>query len=284
VARIRTIKPGFWTDSKVVALSPFARLMFIGMWNFAGCDIGHLSDDAAAIKRQVLPDDDVNAEALLAELVESGMVARVQTLSGRRYLHVVHLGDHQKTDIRWSPRCNVCAETRPNSPTLPETPAQHDETRASVTQTPPSSPQERKGKERNKTSSTATRSTDDDPDFTRFWDVYPRKVGKGEARKVWARLIKAGVNPTEVLAGVERYRDDTVRRRLSLEYIKHPGPWLNAERWTDQPAAPSLEDRGGDGEYVVPQAPREVVFAEDPNALPRWHAEQRALWEAGRSS
>lgn len=236
MARIRTIKPGFWTDSKVVALSPFARLLFVGMWNFAECDMGHLSDDAAAIKRQVLPDDDVDAVALLEEIVESGMVARVQTLSGRRYLHVVHLGDHQKVDSRWSPRCPVCTQTRPNSPSLTEPPAHHAETPASDARTPPSSPQERKGKEVN-TSSTAPRSTDDDPGFIRFWTIYPRKVGKGEARKVWARLVKAGVDVERVIAGAERYRSEVARRRVEEKFVKHPGPWLNAERWDDQPAA-----------------------------------------------
>ena len=30
MARIRTIKPDFWTDEKVVELSAFARLLFIG--------------------------------------------------------------------------------------------------------------------------------------------------------------------------------------------------------------------------------------------------------------
>lgn len=236
MARIRTIKPGFWTDSKVVALSPFARLLFVGMWNFAECDMGHLSDDAAAIKRQVLPDDEVDAVALLEEIVESGMVARVQTLSGRRYLHVVHLGDHQKVDSRWSPRCPVCTQTRPNSPGLPETPAHHADTPESDTRTPPSSPQERKGKEVNTSSSTAPRSTDS-PDFVRFWEAYPRKVGKGEARKVWLRLVKAGVDVADVIAGAERYRDEVARRRVEERFVKHPGPWLNAERWADQPTS-----------------------------------------------
>lgn len=89
-----------------------------------------------------------------------------------------------------------------------------------------------------KTSSTASRSKKkpvvDDPDFAKFWDVYPRKVGKGEARKVWARVVKSGVDPALIIAGAERYRDDTMRRRKDLSYTKHPGPWLNAERWTDQ--------------------------------------------------
>lgn len=248
MARIRTIKPAFWSDSKVVALSPFARLMFIGMWNFAECDLGHLSDDAGAIKRQVLPDDDVDAETLLGEIINSGMVARVQTLGGRRYLHVVRLGDHQKTDIRWSPRCPVCTETRPNSPSLPETPAQPDESAASDTETPPSSPQERKGKEVKTSSSTASRSTGGG-DFDRFWAVYPRKVGKGEARKAWAKVVKSGVEPAQIVAGAERYRDDPLRKRRGDEFTKHPGPWLNAERWSDQDSSAEPETPAARGAW-----------------------------------
>lgn len=80
-------------------------------------------------------------------------------------------------------------------------------------------------------SSTAARSTADDPEFARFWDAYPRKVGKGEARKVWARLRRQGVSPDDLIAGAVRYRDDPRRKP---DYTKHPGPWLNAERWTDQ--------------------------------------------------
>jgi hypothetical protein len=36
MARIRTVKPEFWTSEQVMELSPLARLAFIGMWNF--CD------------------------------------------------------------------------------------------------------------------------------------------------------------------------------------------------------------------------------------------------------
>lgn len=36
MARIRTIKPEFWTAEQVMELSRDARLLFIGMWNF--CD------------------------------------------------------------------------------------------------------------------------------------------------------------------------------------------------------------------------------------------------------
>lgn len=86
-------------------------------------------------------------------------------------------------------------------------------------------------------SSTAARSKGEDAEFDRFWSVYPRKVGKGEARKVWTKLRRNGIDLEAVIAGAERYRDDPNRSRKDLEYTKHPGPWLNAERWTDVPAA-----------------------------------------------
>ncbi|STV36571.1 primosomal protein I [Klebsiella pneumoniae] len=35
MARIRTVKPEFWTDEKVVECSIPARLLFIGLFNFA---------------------------------------------------------------------------------------------------------------------------------------------------------------------------------------------------------------------------------------------------------
>jgi len=234
VARIRTIKPSFWTDSKMVRLSPLARLFYIGMWNFTDCDSGHAEDDAAALKRLILPDDDVDPEVLLQELINEGRVARIQTLSGRKYLHVIRLANHQKLDSRWSPRCQVCAETRPNSPELPDTPANSPE----LPETHRASPQDGTVQDSTKkrTSSTASRSTVDEA-FAAFWDAYPRKVGKGEARKAWAKIVKAGVDPASVVAGAERYRDDPARRRKDIEFTKHPGPWLNAERWTDQPEA-----------------------------------------------
>jgi hypothetical protein len=132
---------------------------------------------------------------------------------------------------RWSPTCFVCTETRPPSPDhdepLPNSP-NHANTLQEVTQ------EGRGGEGKKKTSSTASRSKVDDPDFAKFWDIYPRKVGKGEARKAWAKVTKNGADPAEIIAGAERYRADPVRRRKDIEYTKHPGPWLNAERWTDQ--------------------------------------------------
>lgn len=125
MARIRTIKPDFWTDGNVVKLSPFARLLYIGMWNFTLCDHGHVADDTMKLKLQILPMDPVDIDALLAEIMDAGRVVRVTSPDGRTYLLIKRFGDHQKIDPRWKTRCPACAQQ--DSLTPIETPVSFSE-------------------------------------------------------------------------------------------------------------------------------------------------------------
>lgn len=108
MARIRTIKPEFWTDGTIIGLPFEARLFYIGMWNHA-CDRGHLSDDPLGLKLKILPADPVDGGDLVEKLVETGRVERVLLPGGRRYLAIPRFGDHQRVDTRWNSRCPVCA-------------------------------------------------------------------------------------------------------------------------------------------------------------------------------
>ena len=54
MARIRTVKPEFWTSEQIVECDPVARLLFIGMWNFAD-DHGVLPYAPMTFKIQVFP-------------------------------------------------------------------------------------------------------------------------------------------------------------------------------------------------------------------------------------
>lgn len=68
MARIRTIKPEFWTDEKIVQLPFEARLFFVGLWNFADDD-GCFGDEPERLRLQVFPSDPtVNIALLLDEL------------------------------------------------------------------------------------------------------------------------------------------------------------------------------------------------------------------------
>ena len=61
MARIRTVKPEFWTDEKVVECSIPARLLFIGLFNFAN-DMGCLERSPKRLKMQIFPADALDCE------------------------------------------------------------------------------------------------------------------------------------------------------------------------------------------------------------------------------
>lgn len=98
MARIRTIKPEFWSSEQVMESRPLARLLFIGLWNFCD-DGGNHPLSPRTIKALVFPGDDITTEAvseLLGELEGSGLT-RSYTVDGKQYLHV-NGWKHQKIE------------------------------------------------------------------------------------------------------------------------------------------------------------------------------------------
>ena len=70
-------------------------------------------------------------------------------------------------------------------------------------------------------------------DFERFWQAYPRKVGKQAARRAFAR---ADVSLQRLLEALEQQKADPQWQRENGRYIPHPVTWLNQGRWEDEPA------------------------------------------------
>lgn len=108
MARIRTIKPDFWTDGTMIGLSFEARLFYIGTWNFTLCDRGHLPDDPMGLRLRIFPGDDVDAVKVIDELMTAGRIVRLIAEDGRTFLYIPRFGDHQKVDARWNSRCPAC--------------------------------------------------------------------------------------------------------------------------------------------------------------------------------
>ncbi len=73
MARIRTIKPEFFTSEQIVDLSPMARLLFIATWCEADRE-GRLKWAMRTIKMRYFPSDDCDIDALARELLASGLV------------------------------------------------------------------------------------------------------------------------------------------------------------------------------------------------------------------
>lgn len=106
MARIRSIKPGFFTSEDVSALPLSARLTWIGLWTHCD-DHGRTKDNAKLIKAAIWPLDDVNlrdVEADLSALVEAGRIVRYLGDDGKPYLAVVNWHAHQAIAKPTAPR------------------------------------------------------------------------------------------------------------------------------------------------------------------------------------
>ena len=69
-------------------------------------------------------------------------------------------------------------------------------------------------------------------DFDRFWEAYPRKAGKEEARKAFQRVdVPVGV----LVDAVSVQRKSAQWQKEGGRYVPFPANWLNQRRWEDQP-------------------------------------------------
>lgn len=98
MARIRTIKPEFWTDEKIVSLPFEARLLFIGLWNFCD-DSGCLDYSPDRITMQIFPGNpEIDVSGMLDLLSILGLLEFMVDTEGGKAIRVVNWSIHQKID------------------------------------------------------------------------------------------------------------------------------------------------------------------------------------------
>lgn len=96
MARNRTIKPTFWSDVKIGELKRDARLLYIGLWNFAD-DCGVVSADSRFLKASIFPFDDIRPRDIddwLKSLETSGMIVPI-VYDGKAFYAIPNFGKHQ---------------------------------------------------------------------------------------------------------------------------------------------------------------------------------------------
>lgn len=104
MARIRSIKPEFWSSEQVMECSRNARLLFIGLWNWCD-DSGRLPIKLKTIKANIFPGDDLSlldVQGMLRELSRNGLVM-VYTVEEQEYLWVTGW-HHQKINHPQPPK------------------------------------------------------------------------------------------------------------------------------------------------------------------------------------
>lgn len=73
--------------------------------------------------------------------------------------------------------------------------------------------------------------------FKEFWQIYPRKKSKGQARKTFLKLVSKNLPLADkIMDGLKKHIPDLQKQmRENPKYVPHASTWLNAEGWEDEP-------------------------------------------------
>lgn len=72
-------------------------------------------------------------------------------------------------------------------------------------------------------------------EFEAWWKTYPRRVGKGQARRAYSSALKK-TTADQLADAAEAFAARVHESGTEERFIPHPATWLNGERWAD--AAP----------------------------------------------
>ena len=212
----------------------------LGLWVRAGSWCGqHLTD--GYIPAEVVRTLGTQAQA--GRLVKSGLW--LETDGGYQFhdwgAFNPLAADVQSARKQAAVKQKIWRESRKNLPGFPEKPSSDGAVTGNVTNRVTGN----SGTGIGSSSSTGRKTvtllgTDQDPDFVAFWNAYPRKIGKGNAREAWKRAItKRGADPKAMVEAAEQF--GTERSGENVRFTPHPATWLNGERYLDAPSQSEQE-------------------------------------------
>jgi|LSQX01.2.fsa_nt_gb hypothetical protein len=70
-------------------------------------------------------------------------------------------------------------------------------------------------------------------DFDRFWEAYPKKVGKKNAQSAWKRLKVKPPLFERIMSALEIQKQSDQWLKEKGRFVPNPSTWLNGERWED---------------------------------------------------
>jgi hypothetical protein len=232
VARIRTIKPEFFTSIPLSRLSLGARLTFIGLWTYCDDD-GRARDEPRLVKAAIWPlEDNLPAEGVdvqLDELADAGLIQRY-AVDGERYLAIKNWKEHQRID---KPKESKLPAPPTRRATDPEPPKTHPRL------IPETSTREGKGKEGKGTDQgkTSSASTSWPAEFAKAYEpiglLNPGQVGRllkpvvtrygvDRTREMWAYYIRHA--PHTRFGKLDPETRDTSRMNPA-DFVRNAGTW-----------------------------------------------------------
>lgn len=208
MARIRTIKPEFFTSEDIVSMTPLARLFYVSLWCEADRE-GRFEWKPKTFKLRYLPGDNCDVVELAKELIDAGLVV-IYEADGKTYACIPSFTKHQVINNRES----ESTIPSPNSESKVDAPSTR-EPRVKA-----EGKEGRKGREGNTTERASRLPTDftlpDDwstfcqaerPDldpektFDKFRDYWTAKAGKDGAKLDWLATWRNWVREERGSAG-----------------------------------------------------------------------------------
>jgi len=122
--------------------------------------------------------------------------------------------------------------------------------------------------------------------FAEFVKAYPKPDAVTAAGPVWARLMKAGTDPVEIMAGLERWkaywraRIDDPDDDFQLKHIRSAPRWLEEGGWRDPDPAPVAPPRAAAKTWPGPVHVRTTVVAHAGEDFARSYLDP-AGWDGG---
>lgn len=69
--------------------------------------------------------------------------------------------------------------------------------------------------------------------FERFWSAYPKKVGKGDARKKFLKLKPNQQLFDQIMSALSAAKKTEQWTKSNGQFVPNPATWLNQSRWED---------------------------------------------------
>ena len=206
MARIRTIKPEFWTSEQIAECSPNTRLMFIGMWNFCD-DYGVIPASVKRLKMQLFPADESigsdDIRRMIDELSKNDLLQEYD-IDGKAYWYVTGWARNQNIE---SPTGRYPMPNGEVGKTIRGSRANTGEYRRS--------PQDQK----------ALREQDSPNDLLTFGEVEPKGKGKGKG-------VEAS-KPQKSSTRGSRLKEDWKPSDELIEWAKRERPDLEIQKTVD---------------------------------------------------
>ncbi len=216
----RVIKESLWTSEKIAALSDFEFRVWVALITLAD-DAGRGDARAAIIRGRAFPLRDgvtnKNVESAVRKLASSSCIT-LYTVGGRCYYCFPTWNEHQ--------RIRDCKPKYPG----PEDSDVFSDVAADCGELP----QVAADCGLNPIQSESNTNPNPNPTsdaFDAFWKAYPKKTGKGEARRAFG---KVKISLDILLTAIETQKKSKQWQKDGGQYIPNPATWLNQGRWEDE--------------------------------------------------